>query len=325
MAPKLVSKGIKSLESFVPTDEEVDASKQALKAMDKSEEKRAMSNLAYFLKKNGPQDEAKNVRGDLRRQWLIKYQAMKSREKAASTTSTQTRQLSSARHDHEDLHWWGKFQLQKEIGERKAMTWVESKKMLERPDQITQQHGEWLTEYKVFFSGGSINENDTMNHEVQTTKEEADVDAALSAIESTGSCMAGSEPPAEVVIKQEPNAGPLPSDDALFEDKVAHDPKGTLRRIQAQLTDTKSLRARTTGVKYSDDLVKDMDKLVPLLRKVEKGVEAIVVNPDKKPIEDAFKKLCKNIQMCDARFNEIVDWACRFGIKTDKKRRRTAN
>jgi hypothetical protein len=288
--------------------------------MSKDDQKKAQANMAYYFKANGSTNMTKGVRGSLRTEWFTQYMILKAREKNGTLTSktektfaTNTTKLTTKAH-------MCMFQLEKEVGPVKAKKWIASGKMQWRPDQVTGDDDEEMREYEVAFDGEKFSEEETQKMMLQSECDESGskekIDNALTTFVSFahGGSSSGDtcDPPpladGAVTIKKEPGTLPKPTE--------------TLTRIQTQITETKQLKPRAEGLKYAEQLVKDMDKLLLTLQKTAKSVEAIVVTPDRVPDETAMTKLMKAIEANDKSFSEVLNWAGRFGIAVQNKRRK---
>ena len=302
-----------------PADEEVAEAKKLINGMSKCDQKKGLANMSYWLRSTKQSDDAKGVRGAMRLEWFAQYIIMKTREKNAKTTSSNTIKHSSTSSKDTEFRWMGKFQLQQTVGEVKATAWINSKELKSQPDPVTGEDSEWMTEYRVVFVGGKLCETATrelaMRVENDETKPE-DITNVVNTIKDLAS------DPAEVnettatdtvKVKQEPGTD------------LIKEPSKDLSKVQNQLIELKTMRSQAVGMKYADALTKDMDTLIVQLKKAEKSLEAMVVNAKVQPDEKATMKLIVAMQKNDKDYEDMLNWSHRFGIEPlsrGNKRRR---
>lgn len=304
-----------------PSAEELEAARKLVSGMSKDEQKKGLANMSYWLKTTGDADKTTGVRGALRQEWFVQFMVMKAREKSAKAETVASRKHTMTSSKHSDTRWMSKFALQKEIGEVKAGAWIASDKLHTRPDPITGADTEWMREYKVAFDGGKVSEENThqMMLSVAADAKPDVIEETSNTMHTLGAASSGSGGEPHIHIKQErPDPQPLLSN-----------PTQNLQRVQSQIIELKSMRCQAENMKYADNLMKDMDKLIAALKKTVKSLEALAVNPSEKADEKALQKLKDAVDNNDKTYKELLEWGQKFGISVlqknaAKKRRRAA-
>lgn len=128
-----------SMESFVPTAEELAKAKEVLAAANKKQAHSKMQSMVNFVARDESASDAEkksilNSRGTKRQDYLLQYVAYQ-------VAKGQGRIISKATHSSENLstkrfYHWNRHKIEKEVGKETADAWIEAG-INSRPDQIT--------------------------------------------------------------------------------------------------------------------------------------------------------------------------------------------
>ena len=272
-----------------------------------AEAKRTKANLAYWLKSQGIHD-AKNVRGDQRQKWLAEFVVMKAKEKGVPITQHTTQVVAAQTVNNDSIHWMTYHKMSQELGDAKALPYKGSGMIKTRPCQVTGSIEPDLLEYGVpICIESTVN---TTENKTELKSEEAvkDVDAALETFASA-SLARGS---ANVAVKKEPE------DPAELEKqrvaKMIHDKAFLLQKVQTMSLEAEVTKEQAVNNKYAATVHEELTKIIPRLKKVEKGLRQMCLS-DGEPAYDGALRLSNDLPTVEKDFEELTEWSARLGLK----------
>ena len=236
---------------------------------------------------------ASNSRGQQRQDYLIAYMVAMSRKQNATTTTEATRASSSSTQNNVEFHFWNKFVMDRELGEKVGEAWRSSGKLRFLPCPVTKLDTEdlrvwvcprrWVNNREEAAKSLNIKSAHDTNEEDFVNMDSLDMDEVGNSVDgvSSSSCaFAGGNDQvaaaagAAAVVKAEP---PKPVDEeqakiVAFRD----DPAAEARKISNWTIDTKNLLGKAQGMKYVDNFVEDVKRHKTKLDKLANAVDKYV-------------------------------------------------
>ena len=143
MAPKLAKA---SLANIDPTPEELKQAKEDLAKSDAKKKASVNSSLKNFSKAN-PDVKISESRGKAREEWMLNFLVHQIRQKETKTSIETSQAKENTKELINDLHWWSRERMDKELGAAKAEHWRVANACPWRPDSLTgskdPDHIEW--------------------------------------------------------------------------------------------------------------------------------------------------------------------------------------
>ena len=320
------TKGLKDLKHDMSADE-IAAARKQLNDLEKDagEKRKAESNMTYFLKTTGELQKGDRLTGDKRKEFLMLYLAKQAREKGTdvqlSTEKVVIHSMKTQKYDR----WMSKFQMEKEFGAMKTQKWIDSGKLPKRPDPVTQEDSEDMSQWQVP-EEVDVKENEDKQVVNQKTNKALNKEGDIAEAEKSladiadnlvpGSSQKSGEGPD---IKQEPEAQTNPLD-ALG---IMKDTRGILRKLRDIEMEAKLIRDGSTSMAYAKNLHTDLVAYLPKLASTIKAVEKLMLASSSEVLNvDEMKRLDTKVCALMERFDEMHGWAVKFGLAKQAKRAR---
>ena len=314
------------LAELAPNAEEIAQARAALAALDAKGRKSKMSSMAFFLKNNPENEIAKGTRGDKRKEYLELWMVHSFREKQAKLSLTNSRSVSEDTQKHQDVFWWSKHKMQQEMGTEKAQAWIDSGRLDERPDAMTNKSGEWLTEFAVPIDWATkvtsvkaeakLEAETAGDAEKAKLMEEASIEMESAIKLGLAKTLGAQASKPEAVVKLEPKEEQ--TEDEKMAESIKQDPKSWLRLHQEMRTQLMEIVSRSEGKKFMTNLSDECNKLLPKVKGLTTIFDGML---SKKPDEKGFPNLCKRIRPVADEYEEIIDHAVRLGVIEKKKQK----
>ena len=295
MAPKKVAKAkTKTKSTAAPIEKPVvsDSDYAAAKKLLENEEelKRQRSCLSFFLESRGQKEEYADWSREAKKEFLIIFLADRLASGKLKSTMRTFRTVDSVDTNKRSFEWWNKKQMIDTWGEAKAIARINSGKLKTQPDEVTGEHGEFLTEYQIWFGTGGTESSDRNRSEVGGEEEIDSAEKAATAqgiiddtaralLCETGSAANSSASNAdseETQIKQEPMA-PTPGSETMK--TIKSNARKVLRACGDTITELKFMFEKSKGDVYQEPLLAEIQKLIPKMSTSFKALESVAVKP----------------------------------------------
>ena len=308
------------LDAAIVSDAEVASAQAALK--NAAERKRQNSNMHFYLQNIGKKNAYDRLSSAEKKEFFLKWFAKKAGE--STVTSNASQSVTTVTESGDNFEWMGKDAMIQKLGERKAMSKIESGKLETRPDQDTGKAGEWDIEYKVFWGQGRSLESQKQCHSLDTTGEvsgeglkEAMEDMAAASThtgEGTNVCTSFVKRERE----EEPATSTTSTESKTFE-AIKKNPRSVLRACGDTIVTMKTMYETTHGGKYTEALHADLTKLLPKFKSHYTALEKIVTKPTADLDDAVCFALAKKLDVEYGKFNEYSEWFQKLFPKASKK------
>ena len=255
MAPKKAKTKLMDLEFNA---DELAEAREELKALDnKHEEKRRLeAKMTYFVKQSGELAPGDRLTGCMRREWLLRYMAKQSKDRAATSSSTSTHTVGTISETKGTGHWWCKEQMETNLGKARAAKWIASGKLQKRACPVTGSMDDDDVEWRCPQDADIKTGTDQVLASTETRNDVAagSFGAAEATIQDAAECLVGGPSAAaaiSVVVKTEPGEPTPPASDGGDNEKS---PAQQLASLDVVANTTVILRK----LRYIDMYVKAM-------------------------------------------------------------------
>eukprot|EP00959_Pyramimonas_sp_CCMP1952_P000252 4831-Pyramimonas_sp.AAC.1 len=156
--------------------------------------KRQRSNLSYWLRGQGAKAAYDNLNNAKKNEFLVNWFADKVKKLEGENKLSSIRSLRVQSQVAQDHEWMSKETIYQRLGPNKGQAQIDSGTLETRADQATGKHGEFLTEYKIYFGRGSESETKTNDKNLsneQKITDEARAKEILDHVESIAENIAG--------------------------------------------------------------------------------------------------------------------------------------
>ena len=161
------------------SEADVAEAKESLQA--EGESKRCRSLMVAWLISKGQKDAYDASPLPERKEFMVKFQAIKMKEKETKKVFKNARAVSTVSHKEEKFEWKNRYALEKEIGEEAAAETIELLDKIDdrhRPDKTTGKDTAQLRQYKIFTEVGGEEEKEE-NSKILEGETELDSEASL--------------------------------------------------------------------------------------------------------------------------------------------------
>jgi hypothetical protein len=306
--PKAI--GVVKLADVAPTAIELADAKKLMQGSDKVA-KSKMACMAAWLKANpSGNDEVLASRGDKRKAYLDAWLVHNMRSKLTTNSTAIIKTTNDHADEIDEVYWWSKETMDKELGEMKSKLWRECGKLIPRADPLT---GSTEDPYREFPVPRSMTRHATGSGTVVNVKSEGIGDEAdLSMLNNTAA-----DAPAIVIKTEKQTIAEIAAARIMT---MKADPKPTYRKMNDYLLEAKELSVKIEGVKYSDKLAEDNLKHLAKLKSIINILDKMIQGS--KYDQNAMPKLVASIEQAERVHVEIDKWAVKFGISAGSKKNR---
>ena len=316
------------LSKMQASQEEEDKARKEVEGMDSKELRSKMASMVYFLNQHRDKVVQKS-RGDVRKEYLIQFVAYKTKIKDAKKKTINNRKTKHWDKTTKNKGWWSVKQMNDHFGVEKAEAIRASGKLRSKSCSYTGRSEAPFMEYYVktiIEQEGDIDETG-YGVEVEDEAEARDLDV-LRDCEHHDSENEQKLSTTDIKIKVEGGNGEL---DKLTEKikNLKAAPRGVLRKVQDMNRNAKDIVGKAqkskdkTANKYSEMLIKDTSNFVTKSNKAIKRLEKLATEDIQD--ESGLRRLVDVIESLDADYEQIEEWADRFGFSpspASKKKRR---
>ena len=260
---------------------------------DETELKRQRSSLSFYLQTHGQKEEFSSWDPKERKKFLITYLADKLASGNLKSTAKTLRTVDSRDTRKRWCEWWNKKQMIDTWGQEKAEARIKSGKLKTQPDSVTGEHGEFLTEYKIWFDTSGTENSDRQRSEVGGDEEINSAEKAKAAHDMIddmaggllgGTCSGdaaasgsgGDTTEIKTEIKTEPVA-PTPGLETMK--TIRDNVRKVLRSCGDTITELKFMFEKSKGDPYQEPLHDQIHKLIPKMSTSFKALETVAVKP----------------------------------------------
>jgi hypothetical protein len=315
----------KQLNAVAFSKQEVDAAKQVLLELegDSAAKRKAESNMSYYLKSTGELVKGDRLAGDRRRDYLLLFLAKQARDKNAVVSAKSSHTVSKKSLHQVKKIWWGKRQMVDNLGETRALSWIECGKLDKRPCPVTgkddEDHSEWHCPQDE-----DVDQHEDHVQVGEDTHKTLDGESSVKDLEAQLADMGGNLVPAVktaqengIVVKIEAGA---PESDPALELPILKDTKGTLRKLRDIEMEIKVLRDVAQNVPYASMLCNDMHSFLPKLTTAIKATEKLMLNASATDLNmPEVKRLDLKVVELKQKFEIMHSWGVKFGIVPNKR------